>query len=66
MDDRQFLAYMNGPARRHKGHKFWVVTEKQRLSSLRDVLPTPKSRQSVREEDGNLSNKFALGSFVWQ
>ncbi|MBI4511371.1 MAG: glycosyltransferase family 39 protein [Deltaproteobacteria bacterium] len=62
-DNKAFLEYLNAPARTGKGRKFWVITEKARLAGLRSVLPTPKARESLREED-NSSNKFALGSFT--
>jgi 4-amino-4-deoxy-L-arabinose transferase-like glycosyltransferase len=63
VDNKKFLEYLNAPARNGRGRKFWVITEKGRLSGLPNVLPTPYGKQTFKVED-NSSNKFGLGSFT--
>jgi hypothetical protein len=62
-DNKAFLAYLDAPARRGHGRKFFVVTEKGRLNGLPSVLPTTTGKQSFQIEDDS-SNKFGLGSFT--
>jgi len=63
-DNKKFLEYLNAPARNGRGRKFWVITEKGRLSGLPNILPTPYGKQTFKVEGPELSNKFGLGSFT--
>lgn len=58
-----FLKYLEGAQKRSPGRKFWVVTEKGRLTGLKGLLPDTNAQRTFQVED-NSSNKFGLGSFV--
>jgi hypothetical protein len=62
-DNRKFLEYLKHPNRAGKGRRFWLITEKGRVGGLKGLLPTPKAKETFREEDDS-SNKFGLVSFT--
>ncbi|MFH0900167.1 MAG: glycosyltransferase family 39 protein [Pseudomonadota bacterium] len=63
LDNKKFLAYLNGPGRVGRARRFWIVTEKPRLEKLKGILPTAKATETLRIED-NSCNKYGLASFV--
>jgi 4-amino-4-deoxy-L-arabinose transferase-like glycosyltransferase len=63
-DNKKFLEYLNAPQRNGRGRKFWVITEKNRLSGLPNILPTPHGKETFKIEAPDASNKFGLGSFT--
>jgi 4-amino-4-deoxy-L-arabinose transferase-like glycosyltransferase len=56
---KKFTEYV----KKNTGRKFWTVTEKGRIATLRSLLPTQNGKDSLVEED-NSCNKFALVSFT--
>ncbi len=79
-DNKAVLEYLKAPARNGHGRKFWVITEKARLSGLPSILPTAYGKATCNcanpdyKQDklpgtkgiaeDDSSNKFALGSFI--
>ena len=62
-DNVKFLKYLNDPTVAKVGHRYFVVTEAGRISSLRSILPTARAKETFEVLD-TTSNKFTLASFT--
>jgi hypothetical protein len=58
----QFQKYLNDRQRAPLGRRYFVLTEANRLPSVKSVLPTQRARDSFEVLD-QTSNKFAIGAF---
>ncbi|WP_428266779.1 ArnT family glycosyltransferase [Haliangium sp.] len=59
-DNKAFLEYLNGPGR--KDRRYYVLTEAGRAKGLKNILPTPRAKETFEIIDTS-SNKFTLLSF---
>jgi hypothetical protein len=59
----EFLKYLNDPLRAPPGRRYFVITDAGHVGGLRNVLPTPRARDSFEVID-TTSNKFSLAAFA--
>ncbi len=61
-DNVEFLKYLNDRSRAPLGRRYFLVTEAGKITSVRQVLPTQRAKDSF-EVIETTSNKFSLAAF---
>ena len=57
LENKKIIAWLN----QRKGRRFYFITERSRYASLRNMLPTPKGKQTLRiVDDSNVHHILAV------
>jgi 4-amino-4-deoxy-L-arabinose transferase-like glycosyltransferase len=62
-DNADFMKYLNDRSRAPLGRKYFIITEAGRATSVKNVLPTQRAKESFEVID-QTSNKFSLVGFT--